>query len=128
MPRVVKPSPKPKTLRWFGECRENWCVPAEPTGSYRYPRSQIDCKCWCPTMPLIRKPTATTRKEPPTAQDALQALKTGTTEQRWAAARMAAEVAGGVEALAAALPVEADARVREAILTSLSRIGSAQSV
>lgn len=79
-------------------------------------------------MPLIRKPTVTTPKESPSAHDMLQALASDNVEQRWTAARMAADVAGGAEALAAALPIETDARVREAMLTSLSRIGSPQSV
>jgi HEAT repeat protein len=44
------------------------------------------------------------------------------------AARAAGQVAGGVVALAAALPRETDPRVREAMFTSLIRIGSTQSV
>jgi HEAT repeat protein len=57
----------------------------------------------------------------------LQTLQHGDDEQRWAAARLAAEVPDGATALIAALPREAVPRVREAMLTSLSRIGSAQS-
>jgi HEAT repeat protein len=82
-------------------------------------------------MPLIRKPVDAAAKvsvnATPTAADVLQHLKTGTTEQRWSAARVAADIDGGVDALTAALVGESDTRVREAMLTTLSRIGSSQS-
>jgi HEAT repeat protein len=68
-------------------------------------------------MPLIRKPSA---PPPPAAAD----LRSASSEARWAAAR---SLAGpdDVPALAAALDGERDPRVREAILTSLARIGGA---
>lgn len=79
-------------------------------------------------MPLIRKPTAPTPASVTPAADVLRTLTQGSTDERWAAARTAGEVEGGVQALAAALHAEADARVREAIFTSLARVGSPQCV
>jgi HEAT repeat protein len=78
-------------------------------------------------MPLVRKPTG---KQPAPAADAasiLGNLAGSNAEQRWSAARAAAEVPGATPALAAALRTENDARVREAIFTSLARIGSGES-
>ena len=78
-------------------------------------------------MPLIRKPI-----QPPcaAAPDAtvLTALVSGTDDERWAAARAAAEMPGGAQALGAALSHERNARVREAMFTSLARIASAESI
>ncbi|MDY6983670.1 MAG: HEAT repeat domain-containing protein [Pseudomonadota bacterium] len=80
-------------------------------------------------MPLIRKPDKDARK-PATPQpaDLLRTLTQGDADARWSAARAAADLPDGVDALAAALPNETDARVREAMLTSLARIGSPRSV
>jgi HEAT repeat protein len=82
-------------------------------------------------MPLIRKP-AWDKRKPDTAAaqpDAvLAALTDGNEDERWAAARAAVSITGAVDALAAALRLEADARVREAMFTSLTRIGSSESV
>lgn len=80
-------------------------------------------------MPLIRKPGKDAPK-PETARpaDILRALAEGDADARWSAARAAVDIPGGEEALAGALPAERDARVREAILTSLARIGSPRSV
>jgi HEAT repeat protein len=55
-------------------------------------------------------------------------LANGTREERWAAARDAVDAPGGVEALAQALAKEEDLRVREAILTSLARVGTPEAV
>ena len=49
-------------------------------------------------------------------------------EVRWAAARAAAALPDCAAALAAALPQETDSRVREAMFTSLARIGTRDSV
>jgi HEAT repeat protein len=49
-------------------------------------------------------------------------------EERWSAARTAAELPESAGALAAALPRETDPRVREAMFTSLARIGTRDSV
>lgn len=80
-------------------------------------------------MPLIRKPG----KDAPKAEtarptDVLRALAEGDADVRWSAARAAADLPGGEEALAGALSAERDARVREAMLTSLARIASPRSV
>jgi HEAT repeat protein len=80
-------------------------------------------------MPLIRKPDSKARQaEAATPQDLLKTLEQGDADARWAAARAAAEAPGGIDALAAALPRERDTRVREAMLTSLSRIASPRAV
>lgn len=78
-------------------------------------------------MPLIRK-TPEPSPDPPEAGDILTALTSGTSEERWTAARGAAEVPGGIEALGRALATEEDARVREAIFTSLARLGTSECV
>jgi HEAT repeat protein len=80
-------------------------------------------------MPLVRKPTGTT--EPPGAPDiaaVLKTLSTGTDDQRWSAARAAADVPASVSALGEALIRETNPRVREAMFTSLARIATPQSV
>ena len=77
-------------------------------------------------MPLVRKPPGEPARSPPASFDA-RALTAGSDDARWAAARAAASHPEAVAALAAALPRERDPRVREAILTSLARIGSAES-
>lgn len=77
-------------------------------------------------MPLIRKTSDTTSSRPAGSN----ALRDGATDARWAAAR-ALTAPADVDALSAALKTEQDPRVREAILTSLTRIGdtpSAQAV
>lgn len=81
-------------------------------------------------MPLIRKPgpTANSPAEQRPAIDVLKALGSSRKEERWAAARAAANVPGHTSALAAALRVEADHGVREAMFTSLARIGSSESI
>ena len=83
-------------------------------------------------MPLIRKPsTATSTPSSPPAVDAASALfllENGTDDERWAAARVVSQMTGGVAALAKALVGERDRRVREAILTSLARAATPESV
>jgi HEAT repeat protein len=79
-------------------------------------------------MPLIRKPVDPHRAKSVTHGDVLKELVSGNQEERWSAARAAVNVPGASDALAAALRTEADPRVREAMFTSLARIGSAQSV
>ncbi len=79
-------------------------------------------------MPLIRKSDKDTRKPESNPADVLKALTNGNHEERWAAARAAAQIPGGVTALAAALHSETNARVREAMFTSLARNGSPESV
>jgi HEAT repeat protein len=61
-------------------------------------------------------------------RDPLALLTGGTADERRGAARLAATLAGGVEAMGAALGTETDARVRTAIFTSLARVASSASV
>lgn len=79
-------------------------------------------------MPLIRKPSTSPTPLPSARGDVLRALTEGNTDERWDAARAAGDVAGGAKALGAALRTEHDARVREAILTSLTRLASPDAV
>ena len=73
-------------------------------------------------MPLVRRPS------PPAETTAAPAsLTEGTSDQRWAAVRAAAERPDGVPLLAAALPRETDPHVREAIFTGLARAATAES-
>ena len=78
-------------------------------------------------MPLVRKPADHLPGPKPDASKVLQLLASSSTEERWAAARAAADVVGGVSAIAAALPTEHDSRVREAMFTSLVRHATAES-
>lgn len=79
-------------------------------------------------MPLIRKPAQPPGRLKPSAAEVLTGLGSANPEDRWAAARAAAELPDAPAALAAALPREADPRVREAMFTSLARIGTRDSV
>jgi HEAT repeat protein len=83
-------------------------------------------------MPLIRKDAIAL---PPAEMrpSALQTLRTGTPDERRSAARAIAAsavpgfIAGATQALGSALQTETDLRVREAIFTSLVRIGGRES-
>ncbi|HSS84725.1 MAG TPA: HEAT repeat domain-containing protein [Reyranella sp.] len=72
-------------------------------------------------MPLVRKPSSPAPPTPPAS------LTGGTSDERWTAARLAAEEPNGVTLLSGALSKENDPRVREAIFTSLARIATAES-
>jgi len=84
-------------------------------------------------MPLVRRDAIppSVQAGPPSPADALH---DGTADQRWSAARALgvvadnSSVADTVQTLAAALRTEAEPRVREAIFTSLVRIGTRESV
>jgi HEAT repeat protein len=78
-------------------------------------------------MPLVRKPKSAPSFAAADESGALTALASANPEERWAAARAAAEVAGSAGALARALRTENDPRVREAMFTSLARIGTPES-
>lgn len=78
-------------------------------------------------MPLIRKPDVLIAAPPADLEGALDALTRGTTEERWLAARQAAQLPASARALGAALAAEQDMRVRETIFTSLVAIGTAES-
>jgi HEAT repeats len=76
-------------------------------------------------MPLVRKGAGA---PPPTdASGAEERLRGGTDEERWVAARALSGDPQAAKTLGAALAVEPDRRVREAILTGLARIGTAES-
>jgi HEAT repeat protein len=85
-------------------------------------------KNWCHAMPLIRKSGTDERSTKSDPAAVLRALTSDNPDERWAAARAAGGLPASVAALAAALPVETSARVREAMFTSLSRIGSPEAV
>lgn len=75
-------------------------------------------------MPLIRKPTDRPALKKTETDDTLKSLADPDPDRRWMAAREAAANVGGAAALAASLRTESDARVREAMFTSLARIGT----
>ena len=78
-------------------------------------------------MPLIRKETAGTAN--PGLAHPGHLLREGTTDERWSAARaLGSDPANGTKPLAEALSTEPDTRVREAIFTSLVRIGTQECV
>jgi hypothetical protein len=81
-------------------------------------------------MPLVRKSPGDVPQETPrrAAAEVLQELSSASEEVRWNAARAAAGVEDGARALAAALRVESVPRVREAMFTSLARMGDAAGV
>ena len=79
-------------------------------------------------MPLVRNPTPTTA-EPSTSNERKPAeiLATGSDEERWIAARSAAETPEGLSLLTHALEVERVPRVREAMFTALARMATPES-
>lgn len=72
-------------------------------------------------MPLIRKPAGTASEPSPLS------LTAKASDERWAAARAAAERPDGVALLMAALALEEEPRVRGAIFNALARIATAES-
>ncbi len=80
-------------------------------------------------MPLIRKGASETPVTGPfDPERAAVLLREGSAEERWAAARGLAATPGAARLLGDALASESDERVREAIFTSLARIGGAESL
>ena len=79
-------------------------------------------------MPLIRKDDGAPTPPVAAGANASARLTEGTPDERWAAARALAEQSGSGPVLAGALHLERDARVREAILTSLIRQGGSAAV
>ncbi|HXP67339.1 MAG TPA: HEAT repeat domain-containing protein [Steroidobacteraceae bacterium] len=79
-------------------------------------------------MPLVRKPARPAADEGREPGDALKSLADPDSDRRWRAARDAVNLDGGDAALAAALPAEKDARVREAMFTGLARLGTPTAV
>ena len=80
-------------------------------------------------MPLIRKP-ADAAETPPAPDLAVVAadLRAPEADTRWRAARALSAHPGAVALLADAAEAESDTRVREAIFTSLARVGTADGV
>ena len=78
-------------------------------------------------MPLVRKPKEPASTSKPEGLSLLAALTSANPDERWAAARAAADVSGGAEVLASGLRTETDPNVREAMFTSLARIGTTAS-
>jgi HEAT repeat protein len=79
-------------------------------------------------MPLIRKSTDPLAGERRDDAEIRKSLTNADPDERWRAARDAVDLDGGDTALAAALCSEKDSRVREAIFTSLARIGTPAAV
>jgi HEAT repeat protein len=81
-------------------------------------------------MPLIRKPPASsgTATLAPDPAAVLDALTRGNHDERWAAARAAADLPSAVPALGSALAHENSPIVREALFSALARIATPQSV
>lgn len=75
-------------------------------------------------MPLIRRPSRTGSA----ARAAGDLLRGGDAGERWSAARQLGSDPDGTKPLAEALRTEQDPRVREAIFTSLIRLGGTESV
>ncbi len=79
-------------------------------------------------MPLIRKSPQGSGPPPPNEQAVLRALADGNEDERWAAARAAAELPNSVAALGSAVAKETSPRVREALFTALVRLATPQCV
>lgn len=82
-------------------------------------------------MPLVRKPPPGPPVAASSAVDAdaiVRALASGTEDERWSAARAAADLPASVPALGAALARERSSVVREALFSALVRIANPQSV
>jgi len=82
-------------------------------------------------MPLIRKPPVEAAGTPASAPDAaavFAALARGTDDERWSAARAAADLPDSVPALEDALRRERSPVVREALFSALAHIATTQSV
>jgi HEAT repeat protein len=79
-------------------------------------------------MPLVRKPSPQAATvSPPDMANLAVTLSEGSDDERWNAARAAAEAPDGLVILSEAISRESDPRVREAIFTSLARIRTPQS-
>ena len=78
-------------------------------------------------MPLVRKPSSPVEQPAPDAPTLAEVLANGSDDERWTAARSAAQFPNALPLLAEALSKERVARVREAIFTALTKIGSPES-
>jgi hypothetical protein len=82
-------------------------------------------------MPLVRKPPTGPPVAAPPGPDAgaiARALESGTDDERWSAARAAADLPASVPVLEAALAREQSPAVREAMFSALVRIATPHSV
>ena len=73
-------------------------------------------------MPLIRSKAASPASETLDRDKIASSIARGSVDERWAAARAAADLPSGEDILREALAQESEPRVREAIFTSLARI------
>lgn len=78
-------------------------------------------------MPLVRKPSSATATPDPDNRTLAETFAAGSDEERWTAARGAAEAPDGISLLADALSKERVPRVREAIFTTLAKIATPDS-
>lgn len=78
-------------------------------------------------MPLVRKPTTQQPSSPPAVEETLRALTSTDTDARWAAARAAGAMPGGIAAIAAVVRTESEPHVREALFSALARAGTTES-
>src|SRR6185312_17292138 len=78
-------------------------------------------------MPLVRKPTSTAEPRESDERKPAELLATGSDEERWIAARNAAETPEALSLLTRALSVERVPRVREAMFTALAKIATPES-
>ena len=78
-------------------------------------------------MPLIRNTTPTAEPHAPDERKPAELLATGSDEERWIAARNAAETPEALSLLTRALSVERVPRVREAMFTALAKIATPES-
>jgi HEAT repeat protein len=79
-------------------------------------------------VPLIRSSPKSASIAPQSGAETIaRDLAHGTSDQRWNAARSAAELPDGLQLLRRAMSVESEPRIREAIFTSLARIGTRES-
>ncbi|WP_291846425.1 HEAT repeat domain-containing protein [Bradyrhizobium sp.] len=78
-------------------------------------------------MPLVRKPSSPTGAPVPDGRQLSEIFATGSDDDRWTAARGAADSPDGLSLLADALSRERIPRVREAIFTALTKIATPDS-
>ena len=78
-------------------------------------------------MPLVRKPPSAAATPVPDSRTPAEIFAAGSDDERWTAARGAAESPDGISLLADALSKERIPRVREAIFTALAKIATPDS-
>jgi HEAT repeat protein len=76
-------------------------------------------------MPLVRRDSGRTAAKPTLPAGLIEALASPREEERWSAARAAGTSPEQAGPLGAALRAESSSRVREALFTSLTRLGPA---